>query len=256
MTVQQSRWFENLSGAREGSPRLFCFPYAGGSAQIFRKWQRYFSPDVALCLAHLPGRAMRIGEPPFTRLKPLVRVLAEAIIPQLQLPFAFWGHSMVAMISFELARELRRQGQPVPMALFVSGRSAPQTPDPDPITFNLPEKDFIAELQRLNGTPKEVLDNPELKHLFLPILRADFEVVETYVYESDKPLACAIHAYGGLKDSHVPVNNLKAWQEQTSRECVVRMFPGDHFFIHTCSADVLNVLRKDLSQLSAERRAG
>ena len=185
-----------------------------------------------------------------------MRVLAEAIIPQLQPPFAFWGHSMGAMISFELARELRRKANPFLWHCLFRAECATQTPDPDPITFNLPEKDFIAELQRLNGTPKEVLDNPELKHLFLPILRADFEVVETYVYELDVPLACAIHAYGGLKDSHVPVNNLKAWQEQTSRECVVRMFPGDHFFIHTCSADVLNVLRRKLSQLSAGKRAG
>ena len=256
MAIRQSRWFEIVPGAKGGSPRLFCFPYAGGSAQVFRSWQKYFSPDVTLCLAHLPGRAMRIGEPPFTRLKPLVRALVDEIIPQLQMPFAFWGHSMGSLISFELARELRRQGQPTPLALFVSGRSAPQIPDPNPPTFSLPEKEFIAELRRLNGTPKELLDSQELKQLFLPTIRADFELVDTYVYEPGEPLGCSIHAYGGLEDSPVPVDNLKAWQKQTLRPCVVRMFPGDHFFIHSYPADVINMLRRDVFTYLRQKHAG
>jgi medium-chain acyl-[acyl-carrier-protein] hydrolase len=251
MKKSQSLWFENLPQGRDGALRLFCFPYAGGSAQVFRGWQRHFTPQAALSLAHLPGRAARVSEPPLKRYKPLVNALADAIIPELPPAFAFWGHSMGTLISFELARELRRRGQPAPLALFLSGRGAPQIPDPDPPVFNLPDPEFIAELHRLNGTPKELLDSPELKEFFLPTIRADFELVETYEYEPEVPLNCAIHAYGGLQDTNVPAASLKAWQKQTSGPFKVRMFPGDHFYIHT-SVDLLHALRRDVLDLLLE----
>jgi medium-chain acyl-[acyl-carrier-protein] hydrolase len=255
MKKSQSMWFESLPEGRVGALRLFCFPYAGGSAQVFRRWQRHFAPQVALSLAHLPGRAARVGEPPFKKHKPLVNALADAIIPQLPPAFAFWGHSMGALISFELARELRRRGRPAPLALFLSGRGAAQIPDPDPPTFNLPEPEFIAELRRLNGTPKELLDSFELKEFFLPTIRADFELVETYEYEAEAPLTCAICAYGGLQDTRVPAANLKAWQKQTSGAFKARMFPGDHFYIHR-AADLLHALRRDVLDLLLESPAG
>jgi medium-chain acyl-[acyl-carrier-protein] hydrolase len=255
MKKSQSMWFESLPDGRAGALRLFCFPYAGGSSQVFRGWQRHFASQVALSLAHLPGRAARVGEPPFKKHKPLVNALADAIIPQLPPAFAFWGHSMGALISFELARELRRRGQPAPLALFLSGRGAPQIPDPDPPTFNLPEPKFIAELRRLNGTPKELLDSPELKEFFLPTIRADFELVETYEYEPGATLTCAICAYGGLQDTSVPAANLKAWQKQTSGPFKARMFPSDHFYIHS-TADLLHALRRDVLDLLLESPAG
>jgi medium-chain acyl-[acyl-carrier-protein] hydrolase len=255
MKKSQSSWFESLSEEKTGALRLYCFPYAGGSAQVFRGWQRHFTPQVALSLAHLPGRAARVSEPAFKRYRPLVNALADAMIPELPPAFAFWGHSMGALISFELARELRRRGQPAPLALFLSGRSAPQVPDPDPPTFNLPEPEFIAELHRLNGTPKELLNSPELKEFFLPTIRADFELVETYEYEPEPPLTCAICAYGGLQDTNVPVAKLKEWQKQTSGPFKVRMFPGDHFYIHS-SADLLHALRRDVLDVLPESLAG
>jgi medium-chain acyl-[acyl-carrier-protein] hydrolase len=254
MKKSQSMWFENLPGGKDGALRLFCFPYAGGSAQVFRGWQRHFAPQAALSLVCLPGRGARIGEPPFKQYKPLITALADAIIPDIPPAFAFWGHSMGALISFELARELRRRGQPAPLALFLSGRGAPQVPDPDPPTFNLPEAEFISELRRLNGTPRELLDSPELKEFFLPTIRADFELVETYEYETEPPLTCNICAYGGLQDDHVPAANLKEWQKQTSGAFKVRMFPGDHFYIHT-SNDLLHALRRDLLDVLPESPA-
>jgi medium-chain acyl-[acyl-carrier-protein] hydrolase len=255
MKKSQSMWFENLPEGRDGALRLYCFPYAGGSAQVFRGWQRHFAPQATLSLARLPGRTTRIGEPAFKKYKSLVNALADAVIPELPPAFAFWGHSMGALISFELARELRRRGQPAPLALFLSGRGAPQVPDPDPPTFNLPEPEFISELRRLNGTPRELLDSPELKEFFLPTIRADFELVDTYEYEPETPLTCAICAYGGLQDTHVPAANLKEWQKQTSGAFKIRMFPGDHFYIHT-STDLLHALRRDVFDLLPESPAG
>jgi medium-chain acyl-[acyl-carrier-protein] hydrolase len=244
-----SNWFETLAPPRGSSLKLFCFPYAGGSSQMFRGWQRYLSPDVRLCLVHLPGRGVRISDRPFTRLAAMVEALAQAILPELEGAFAFWGHSMGAMINFELARELRRRRLTGPDALFVSGRTAPQIPITNPPTFDLPEEEFVAELHRLNGTPRELLDNPETRHLFLPTIRADFEAVETYHYVPEGPLSCPIYAYGGLQDSDVSPEDLRAWQEQTSARCKARMFPGDHFFIHNPAAGFVYSLREDVREL-------
>ncbi len=252
MRKSQPKWFENLAEGKDQALRLFCFPYAGGNAYFYRDWQRHLSNGVGLSLAHLPGRGSRISEPAFREYKLLIAALADAIAPHLPPVFAFWGHSMGAMISFELARELRRRNQPSPIALFVSGRSAPQIPDRDPHTFDLPKQEFIAELRRLKGTPAEVLESAELTDLLLPTVRADFELIQKYEYQSEAPLSCAIRAYGGLQDTEVPAADLKAWQEQTTGTFKVRMFPGDHFYVHT-SADLVNVLRRDLLDLMSEQ---
>lgn len=245
----QGSWFEDLQEAREGVARLFCFPYAGGSAQVFRSWQRSLKPEISLSLAHLPGRGTRISERPFTGLGSLAGVIATEIADHIRGPFAFWGHSMGALISFELARELRRRGQPSPFGLFISGRSAPHIPNTDLPASNLPEKEFIAELRRLNGTPEELLTNPEMRDVFLPIIRADFEMVESYKYETEDPLECPIRAYGGLQDTTVPSDDLRQWSKHTSSRCEVRMFPGDHFFVHSCASEVIHALRDDVSEL-------
>lgn len=246
--VAQSQWFEAVVPAEKRALQLFCFPYAGGSAQVFRPWQRHFSSQVTLWLAHLPGRGRRIAEPAFNSLKKLVEVLADAIVPMLRENYAFWGHSMGALISFELARELRRRSHALPGALFVSGHRAPQIPPTEPPLFNLPEEDLISQLKRLNGTPRELLEDPEILQLFLPTLRADFQITGTYAYQPEDPLACAIYAYGGLQDKDVPIGSLQAWQHQTSRKFTARMFPGGHFFIQGSTPNLINTLSRDVQE--------
>lgn len=245
MKIEQSLWFEVMGPVQEAALRLFCFPYAGGSANVYRTWQRHLPRQVSLILVHLPGRAQRFTEIPFYHWQPLVEAIADAMVSGQREAFAFWGHSMGALISFELTRELRRRGYAQPHALFVSGSTAPQLRGADPITFNLPEPEFLAKLSRLNGTPTEMLADPETRRLFLPTTRADFQVVETYQYKVESPLGCPIYAYGGLNDPHVSAASLNAWQDQTSSKFKARMFRGDHFFIHS-SNDVVDMLRRDL----------
>ena len=246
--VVPSQWFEAVIPVEKRALQLFCFPYAGGSAQVFRHWQQHFSSDVSLWLAHLPGRDKRFAQPPFKSLKELVEVLADAIVPMLWEDYAFWGHSMGALISFELARELRRRKHALPGAMFVGGCRAPQVPASAPTTFDLPEEDFIGQLKRLNGTPRELFEDPETLKFFLPTLRADFQTTETYAYQPEDPLACAIYAYGGLQDTDVPVKSLRAWGQQTSRKFEARLFPGDHFFIHSSTPNLIDVLRRDVQE--------
>jgi len=170
-------------------------------------------------------------ERPYTQLSPLVEALAQALAPLLDRPFAFFGHSLGALVSFELARRIRRQYGVHPVRLFVSAGRAPQILHRGLPIHTLPDKEFLMELRRLNGTPSELLDHAELMELMLPLLRADFAVYETYQYSSEAPLNCPISAFGGLQDNKVSDSDLDAWRVQTSVSFSLRMFPGDHFFL-------------------------
>jgi medium-chain acyl-[acyl-carrier-protein] hydrolase len=239
-------WVEHLSPIQGCALRLFCFPYAGGGAHVFCNWQRHFPPDIDICLVHLPGRGKRIGERPFTRLTALVDKLADIVFQDTRGPFALYGHSMGALISFELARELRRRNRGAPQGLFLSGRRAPTASSREGPTFNLPHDEFVAKLKRFNHTSGQLLEEPELKALFLPLLRADFELVDSYTYYPEDPLPCPISVYGGLQDEFVSLDGLREWKQQTSSICETRLFAGDHFFIHNLANDFLNVLRRDV----------
>jgi medium-chain acyl-[acyl-carrier-protein] hydrolase len=232
--------------------RLFCFPYAGGSALTFRTWPDRLPTTVEVCPVELPGRGTRLPEPPFTRLSSLVATIARALLPYLDKPFAFFGHSMGALVSFELTRLLRREYGLSPVHLFVSSRRAPHVQDPNPLIHALPEPEFLEELRRLNGTPEAVLESAELMQLLLPTLRADFAVIETYAYTAESPLNCPITAFGGLQDRELSYENLEAWREQTQASFSLNMLRGDHFFLHSAQPSLLQFLSQELHQTVSE----
>jgi medium-chain acyl-[acyl-carrier-protein] hydrolase len=228
--------------------RLFCFPYAGGGSVIYRPWTAGLPETTELWCLRLPGRESLRAKPAFSQLVALVEALAPIILPYLDVPFAFFGHSMGGLISFELTHELRRQHNLVPVHLFVSGRHAPQLPDRAPRFHHLPESEFLTQLRRLNGIPEAVFQDTELMQLFLPVLRADFAVCETYTYTAKTPLTCPISVFGGLQDPRVSYDELAAWREQTYNTFIHRMLPGDHFFLHSSQALLLRALAQDLAQ--------
>lgn len=224
-------WIQLYRPKNHAKIRLFCFPYAGGGAIAFLRWQREVLPEIEICPIELPGRGKRFTEQPFTSLPPLIEALARGIEPYLTSPFAFFGHSMGGLISFELARYLRRQQMASPAHLFVSAFRAPQLPDTDPPIHQLPDDEFIYELKRFNGTPPAVLENTELMQLLLNTLRADFSLCETYTYTEEAPLSCPLSVFGGVQDKEVTRVELEQWQKQTTHDFSLRMFPGDHFFL-------------------------
>jgi len=231
--------------------RLFSFPFAGGGARAFSDWPGRLPSEVELFAAQLPGREGRFKESPYNRLVDLVRDLAAAIAPHTDVPYAFFGHSMGALVAFSLARELRRMAAPGPQLLMVSGRRAPQLPDSDPPIHALPEEEFLQEIRELNGTPEAVLQNQELLQLLLPILRADFAVCETYQYVPDAPLSCPIIAFGGTEDPDAPEEDIAAWSHQTTGTYRQRMFPGDHFYLLDQGAPLLQEISRQLVRLAA-----
>jgi medium-chain acyl-[acyl-carrier-protein] hydrolase len=239
-------WLTNPRPNPRAAVRLFCFPYAGCGASAFHRWPAGLPPTVEVRPVQLPGRESRFREEPFTRLTPLVGALADALRPHLDRPFVFFGHSLGALVSFELARELRRRGGPAPVGLLVAGRGAPHLPQRKPLLGHLPDEEFVEQLAAYGGVPAEVLAHQELLSLLLPALRADVLVSDTYTPTADTPLACPLHVYGGLEDADVPREDLQAWQELTTGPFDLHLFPGGHFFLHTAEALVLARVAQDL----------
>lgn len=235
--------------------RLFCFPYAGGSDLTFRTWPLELPAAVEVCGIQLPGHGNRLREALIDRIEPLVDALTPMLVPYMDRPSAFFGHSMGALIAFEVARRLRRDCGPEPEYLFVSGRPAPQLPDPERRTYDLSEPEFLEELRRLNGTPQEVLEHPELLQLTLPIIRADFALCQNYRYAPGARLDYPIFAFGGVDDQEVSPEQLRAWGDQTTASFSQRMLPGDHFFLISARAVLVKTLSGALKQLFMRQNA-
>jgi medium-chain acyl-[acyl-carrier-protein] hydrolase len=240
-------WLVNSRPNRRTSVRLFCFPYAGGGDFIFRSWQRILPDTIEVCPVQLPGRGSRITEPLCIKIDQLVQEAGEALAQHLDKPFALFGHSMGALIAFELAHHLRREYSSLPVHLFVSGRCSPQTRsepnDLKPFDSALPEM-----LLRYNGTPAEALENPELMELVLPVLRADLALCKSFIYTPQAPFSFSITAFGGLDDHGIPRHCIESWREHTTGPFALRMLPGDHFFLKTSRLPLLEAIAKELQQ--------
>ncbi|TDC72673.1 thioesterase II family protein [Streptomyces hainanensis] len=236
------------SGART---RLFCFPYAGGTAAAYRGWQEDLPGEVEVCAVEPPGRRVRHREPAIRRMPELVDAAVAGLAPLLDRPFALFGHSLGALVAYEVARALPAAGLPTPDALFLSGAAAPHLPRPGRRLSGLPDAEFLAELRDYGGTPTALLADPELIGLFLPTLRADFEVFETYAHQPGHVPACPTHLYGGQRDHRVIATQLRAWRALSPSVAGVRMFPGGHFYLHEDRTAVTDAVAGDLAGLAS-----
>jgi surfactin synthase thioesterase subunit len=247
-------WFAGLAPNQAAEARLFCFPYAGLGTSAYRGWAGAFGSALDVCPVQLPGRESRHHEPPFRRMDDLLDAVLEALAPYCDVPCAIVGHSLGAVIAYELARrlpastDLRR--------VFVSARRAPHLPDRQPAISHLADAQFLAEVQRrYAGIPTAILEAPDLLQLLLPRLRADLELLETHAHRSGDPLRCAISVFGGLQDPTVTRTELDAWSVHSASGVRLRMVPGPHLFLQEQRSALLTAVAEDLGLPGAAPRA-
>lgn len=212
--------------------RLFCLPHAGGGATAYHSWSAELPDSVQICPVLLPGRETRLSEPPCTELDTLVDQMDRELRPWLDIPYAVFGHSMGALLAFEWVRRLRRDDVSMPAWLFLSGRRAPDVTGDAASLHSLPDRELVKELARLyNGIPQEFLGNELLMEVFLPILRADISVVESYHFKEGEPLDCPVTVFSGMNDASVSWDQLLAWKRHTThRRFAMQLLPGGHFY--------------------------
>lgn len=224
----------------DSSLRLFCFPFAGGSAAAFKSWHEYLSGHgIEMCAIQLPGRAERRRERPFVQMNELTSALADVLSPSLDLPFALFGHSLGAIVAYELAREFKRRGVGTPAHLFVSGHRAPHRRRSRPALNSLSDEDLRRWLGRMGGTPRLLLDDAELREMFFPMIRADLALSENYQLAEVDALSCSITAMVGDSDPLVDESEVTGWGECTQKEFDLAVWPGGHFYVREQESPLL-----------------
>jgi medium-chain acyl-[acyl-carrier-protein] hydrolase len=247
------RWLVRTRPVAWPRLRLVCFPYAGGSASLFRTWPAALPADVEVVAVQPPGRENRIDEPLLTEMSDMVAAVATAVEDLLDVPYAMFGHSLGAIVGFELARFLRRAGRPSPAHLFVAARPAPQIGLRDRGLHRLPDREFLAKVRELNGTDEELFRHPDLLELLTPMLRADFAVSDSHRHRPEPPLSCPVTAYFGGSDLGSGSAQMAGWGQHTTAAFALRRMPGDHFFIHSYRDQLLADLRRQVGPHRRDR---
>ncbi|WP_045520445.1 thioesterase II family protein [Clostridium sporogenes] len=224
--------------------RLFVFPYAGGGASVFRNWQKEFK-DINVFAAQYPGREDRIAEDPIKNFHELLQEIFLSIIDFIpeNNNYYFFGHSLGTKIIYELALKLKKEKNTVPRRIIVAGGRAPCFKEMNPI-YNLNDEEFIKELKRFSGTPEKILANNELMNIFLPMLRADFEIDEKYENKVIEKLDCSILGLMGTEDSELTLDELMKWSEYTNKDFNCKKIEGGHMFINTNYIQVINCIKE------------
>lgn len=245
---QSSPWIQVFSSQENAVARIFCFSFAGGGTQSFNEWPQSLPGDVEVCAIRLPGREVHINEAPLSSMKDVIDGIMKSncLNPYLDKPFFLFGHSLGALVAFELARRLEDEKRLKPEKLIVSGRVAPHRKPPREPIYDLPDDQFMEALEKLGGTPPEILEDADLMAMILPTLRADFSVNENYVYNEKPSLSCDIIAFGGLQDTETTRKEIDAWRDATSGTFSLRMVPGNHFFIQSARKLFLRLLSFEL----------
>lgn len=232
--------------------KLFCFPYAGGTASIYNNWRRHLDPGIELRLVELAGRGKRIDEPFYSDWTEMIEDIFSLIKEEItHSPYAFFGHSMGAQIAYELVHKIRVNRLPHPVHVFFSGRGAPHVKRKDEKIYHLMGKnEFMEELEKLGGTPRDFFENPDFQELFLPLLKNDFRIVETCPPKGQPgPIDVNITVLLG-KDEDVSPEQSDGWKRETNKQCTVHYFEGGHFFLHDETArlvKLINAVAKDVT---------
>ena len=243
-------WFKRLNVCTRPRLRLFCFPYAGGSVSVFRHWSDYFTGDIELIGVQYPGRGDRYNETLIADCGQMVDAIYANIIPQLDVPTAFFGHSNGGLIAYELARKLQSANGYSLFHLFLSASRSAADRHPLSGRSALSDEELISELVSLGGTPPALLANKEMLELYLPILRADFALSDNYRYCSTPHLKSNSSILYGLRDKSVSKEEINGWQNIIQGGINFISVDGGHFFIHENLEIVISEIKRQLDSRS------
>jgi pyochelin biosynthesis protein PchC len=251
-TSSSDLWVRRFRPQPQSTVRLVCFPHAGGSAAYYNSFSADLAPHVEVLAIQYPGRQDRYGEKRTECIPELADAVFDALLPWCDRPFALFGHSMGAVLAFEVARRLQKSGVS-PLSLFLSGRRAPSR-RPGGTVHLLDDVGLIAELCRVGGTDPELLADEDMRAIILPIARSDIKAAETYVCAAGAKLDGPIWALVGDADTETPIEDASAWREYTTSDFKLKVFPGGHFYLDSCREGVLATVSAALRQL-AEKEA-
>lgn len=240
--MSKNRWILCNDVNPEARIRLLCFPFAGGGTLPYRKWGSGLPSSVEVCSVLLPGRGSRLSEPPIHDLPTMTEQITVNVVPLLDKPIVFFGHSMGAMLAFETARALRRRGCPLPQLMFLSGCGAIHRPSTYGPMSHLSDDDLIAELNsRFQQIPPKMVQHKALRKMILPMLRGDMTAVDNYVYQDEPPFNMPIVTFGGVEDG-ISAESLIEWAQHTTGSAEHHMLPGGHFFINSARTQLLETM--------------
>ncbi|MCK4766729.1 MAG: thioesterase [Candidatus Aminicenantes bacterium] len=233
-----------------GKFRLFCLPYAGGSASIYNKWKPYLTDDIELFAVELAGRGKRVYHPLYNSIDEAAADVYRIISAELNgSPFGLFGHSLGSLIAFELAHRLK-ETEHQPACVFFSGRGAPHVPrgEDKELYHTLPDNEFREKILELGGTPKEFFDHPELLEVFLPMLKNDFRIAETYESSEEvEPLDYNINVLVG-KEEDTTAEQIHGWKEHTNKVCSIHYVPGGHFFFNEETENAAAIINRTVKE--------
>ena len=242
-------WFFCNKPKSGATMRLFCFPFSGGGASVYRSWSDAMSEEIEVRCVQLPGRETRYKEARVTDIKTLVKDIVKAIECYQDKPFAFFGYSLGALLAFEVSRELRKQNMKLPNHLFVAAMHAPQAPPVHPPLSKLADDKFLQQIEHYYQPQDEAWNNPGLREIFLPVLKDDIALSDSYTYQDEMPLPCPIDVFAGEDDRGAPLALTQCWSEQTSTQMNHHVFKGGHFFINTSLNEIQSLVLKALKPL-------
>ncbi len=214
--------------------KLFCIPYSGGTASIYQKWKKSLSSNIQVCPIELAGRGKRILEPLYDNADEAAEDIASIILARLEKDdiYAIWGHSMGSLLAYEVYYKLLKKEIQPPCHMFFSGRKAPHNMEGKTSYYLLSDDDFLEVVNCYGGGTKAVMENNELRKLFVPILRSDFKVSETYIHKSkDTKILCDMTVINGESDLSVRGFDMSEWSTCTEKKCDIKMVAGNHFFL-------------------------
>lgn len=229
---------------------LILIPYAGGMASVYNRWKGFLDKHIGFFPVELAGRGRRFKDAFYNTLEEAVEDVYCSIKDKLDLPYAIFGHSMGGAIAYELYNRIKYENNRLPFHMFVSGRRPPHIRSDEKQLHLLTDDEFEEEIMKIGGTPKEIFDDNELSKIFIPILKADYKIIENYEYKPNEcKLGCGITAFTGKFDNDVMLHDIVEWNIYTDCEFNLYVYNGGHFFINDNIAEITGVINREIAKL-------